>query len=631
MRTIFITALAVCLLAGRPVAAAPLTTEQAAEPSGTLAVSLSPDGRHLASIIFNGTNYGLALHDSANLKATMLQVGKRVQEGLWNFHKAPRDVTWVGNDLLAVDYGIEAETINLQGKKVAELGRSVIGRAGRGDPVSPNLLVYTDEEDDEIALVDARTGASRQFKYPNGKPIQWAFDRQGELRAVTLVNSAFWRDVSTVANWYKPAANAPWQKLAEFKVTDEYWLPLYVPDQPDTLIVSSRLGRDTYALFSYDAKRGVIGDMLAGHPTQDILSVSGIDQGAFERVTTRGMAPQDIWFDPVWAGVQRSVDLALPNRSNRLSGNPKGNVLVFSSGDQDAGTWYLLDMESKAMRLVARKRPATGDAELRPMEILSYAADDGTKVPALLTLPAGRAGAGPLVVLIHGGPTARDYWGWNAEVQLLAAHGYAVFQPQFRGSSGFGRRFEQAGFGQWGLAMQDDITAGVRYLVERGIADPKRVCIVGASYGGYAALWGLVKTPELYQCGVSFAGVADIAFMFSDSSDRVGNKVTRQHMRARIGDVGLNKEQFDQVSPLKHADRIVAPVLLMHGEDDRRVPIAHGQKMRKALELAGKKVEWLAFEDEGHGLRYTRNEIAYYEKLLGFLDKYIGAAAAARR
>lgn len=623
-------ALAVCCLAGRPAQASPLTIEQAVEPTGTLAVSLSPDGKHLASIIYNGTNHGLLLHDTADMSAKLLSFGKRVQEGFWDFHKAPRNVTWVGNDLLAVDYGVEAETINLQGKKVAELGQSVIGPAEGGDPLSTRLLVYTDADDGDMALVDGRSGDSRKFKYPKGKLIQAAFDRKGELRAVTVVNSEFWRDASTVTNWYRPSAGAAWQKLADFKVTDEYWLPVYVPDEPDTIVVSSRLGRDTYALFNFDTARLLIGDMLAGHPTQDILSVGGIDQGAFDRVTTRGMRPQDIWFDPVWSGVQRAVDVVLPNRGNRLSGDPKGKVLVYSSGDQDAGSWYLLDMQSKALRLVARRQPATADADLRPMEIIAYAADDGTEVPAFLTRPAARPGeaAGPLVVLIHGGPTARDYWGWNAEVQLLAARGYTVFQPQFRGSSGFGRRFEQAGFGQWGLAMQDDITAGVRHLVDRKIADPDRICIVGASYGGYAALWGLAKTPGLYRCGVSFAGIADIEFMFNDSSDRVGNKVTRQHMLARIGDVRSNKERFDQVSPLKHADRIVAPVLLMHGEDDERVPIAHSKKMRKALELHGKKVEWLAFEEEGHGLRFIRNETAYYEKLLAFLDKYLGAPAA---
>lgn len=627
-------ALAACSIAGRAAQAEPLTIEQAVDPTGTLAVSLSPDGKHLASIIYNGTNHGLLLHDTADMSAKLLSFGRRVQEGFWNFHKAPRNVTWVGNDLLAVDYGVEAETINLHGKKVAEVGQSVIGPAEGGNLSSTKLLVYTDVDDGDMALTDGRSGESRQFKYPKGKLIQAAFDPKGELRAVTVVNSEFWRDASTVTNWYKPSAGTAWQKLADFKVTDEYWLPVYVPDEPDTIVVSSRLGRDTYALFNFNTRRLAFGDMLAGHPTQDILSVGGIDQGAFERVTTRGMRPQDIWFDPGWSGVQRAVDVALPNRGNRLSGDPKGKVLVSSSSDQDAGSWYLLDMQSKALRLVARRQPASADADLRPMEIIAYAAGDGTQVPAFLTRPAAKpdaaAGAGPLVVLIHGGPTARDYWGWNAEVQLLAARGYAVFQPQFRGSSGFGRRFEQAGFGQWGLAMQDDITAGVRYLVDQKIADPKRICIVGASYGGYAALWGLVKTPELYRCGVSFAGVADIGFMFNDSSDRVGNKVTRQHMLARIGDVRSNKEQFDQVSPLKHADRIVAPVLLMHGEDDERVPIAHSKKMRKALELHGKKVEWLAFEEEGHGLRFIRNEKAYYEKLLAFLDKYIGAPAAAR-
>jgi dipeptidyl aminopeptidase/acylaminoacyl peptidase len=233
-----------------------------------------------------------------------------------------------------------------------------------------------------------------------------------------------------------------------------------------------------------------------------------------------------------------------------------------------------------------------------------------------------------LVVLIHGGPQARDYWGWNEEVQILSTHGYAVFQPQFRGSTGFGRRFEEAGFGQWGRAMQDDITAGVQQLIAQGIADPARICIVGSSFGGYAALWGLVKTPELYQCGVSFAGVSDIEYMFHDGSDRVKSKTTREWMLSRVGDVRSEPGRFDDVSPLKHADKIRAPVLLMHGELDRRVPISHAEKMKASLGKLGKKVEWLTFEDEGHGIFYIRNELTYYSKLLAFLDRYIGSGDA---
>lgn len=610
------------------VQAAPLTLEQAVYPGGAHSVSLSPDGKHLAMVFFNSMDYELQLYDTANGSSKVLASSKRVEEGFWRFTKSPREVRWAGNELLAVDFGVEAESLNLSGKKVADLGESVIGPAERDKPDSPWLLVYTDEDKGEVARVNARTGERRKFSYPSGKVMRWAFDRQGELRAVTVVNSAFWRDVSTVSNWYRPAPNAEWQKLAEFGIADDYWLPMYVPDEPHTLVVTSRQGRDTYAVFSYDTSQRQLGEMMAGHPTLDILSVGGIDQAAFNRVRTRGMRTEEIWFDPLWSGVKQAVDQALPGRVNRLSGNAQGKVLVYSYSDIVPGEWHLLDTATGTMRLLTRRVISTAGVTLRPMEIMQYAADDGLTVPAFLTRPADAARAVPLVVLIHGGPTARDYWEWNPEVQLLAAQGYAVFQPQFRGSSGFGKRFEQAGYGQWGLAMQDDISTGVRQLIAQGIADPKRICIVGASYGGYAALWGLVKTPELYQCGVSFAGVADIEYMLNDSSDSAGDKVTREMMLTRIGDFRVHKEKFDQVSPLKHAGRITAPVLLMHGEDDQRVPIAHGEKMKKALEAKHGQVQWLSFPQEGHGLYYLVSQKRYYQTLLDFLDKHIGKSSS---
>lgn len=619
---------ALCTAALFSASAAPLTLDQALAPGGTLAATISPDGAHVAAILFNGTNYGLVLYDTNSLEARMIQVGSRVQEGFWIFNKAPRDVTWAGPDLLAVDYGIEAESITLSGKHVADLGQEVLGHVRGSDPASPNLLVYTDVEENELAVVNARTGERRPLKHPSGRASNWAFDKNGEPRAVSVASSSFWRDDTTLTNWYKPRPDGEWVKLAEFKITDDIWFPLYMQEREHTLTITSRIGRDTYAIFDYDTQTHTIGEMQAGHPQQDILGVGGVEQASFERVTTGGLLPQQVWLDPAWAGAQQSIDQALPNRINQLSGDPKKNVLVFSYSATDPGSWYLIDMRKGNMREFATAKPSVKEASMRPVEITQYRAADGLTIPAFLTRPQDTGGPQPTVVLIHGGPTARDYWRWNAEVQILASHGYVVFQPQFRGSSGFGKKFEQAGYGQWGLAMQDDITAGVQDLIARGISDPKRICIVGASYGGYAALWGLAKTPQLYRCGVSFAGVADIEYMFRDGSDSNRNKIGRQFLQSQVGDLNANKEQFDSVSPLKHADRIQAPVLLMHGDEDVRVPISHGKKMRRALEALNKPVQWQEFEEEGHGLVYVRNQRLYYETLLNFLDKNTQPAPA---
>ncbi|WP_394781399.1 alpha/beta hydrolase family protein [Undibacterium sp.] len=611
------------------LATGPLTLTEALDPDGIMSARLSPDGKHIAVILFNGLGYSVVLIDSETMVAKTIITSRYVSEGMWSFNKQPRSAIWATNDLLAVDYGIEAESVNLKGDKVASIGDYVIRKADSAQPDSPMLIVYTDAKSHDLALANARTGELTRLDFPmSGKPIGWAFDKSGTLRALTLINSAFWKDAYTVTNWYRADAAANWEKLEESSTVDDYWSPMYVPEQDHTLVISARAGRDTYAVFNYDTKKRQIGEMMAGHPTQDILDVKGLDAPVFESVQTGGMVPQQVWFEPVWNRLQRSVDNALPHHVNRLSGDPAKRVLIFSYSDVDPGAWYVMDVAAMKMTRFGRAKPSIDPARMRPMEILSYKAKDGLSIPAFLTKPADTTGPAPMVVMIHGGPTERDYWEWDENAQLLAAHGYVVFQPQFRGSSGFGRKFEEAGFGQWGLAMQDDVTAGVEYLIAKGIADPKRICIYGASYGGYAALWGLVKTPNLYQCGISFAGVSDLEYMFEDSSDRNSNKISRVVMRARIGDLKLNKEAFDRVSPLKQADRIKVPVLLMHGEDDERVPISHGKKMKRALEDQHKTVEWLTFEKEGHGLHYLRNEASFFTTLFAFLDKYIGPAGA---
>lgn len=613
-----------------PAASAePLTLEELTDPSGMTVATLSPDGRHIAAILFDGLNYGLILVDTETLAVKKLRKGARFSKGFWSYLKAPRDVTWADNEVLAVDYGYDAESMDLEGKKLRTLGESVVGRVGFG-AASGEVIVTKNAHKHKIARCNARTGECTTFWHPPGEPLRYAFDKQGNLRAITLVNSVLFKDATTVSNWYKPADKPTWTKLAEFRVDEDFWVPAYAPDEPDTLVIASRQGRDTRALFHYDTVERRQTEMLAGHPTQDILSYDGIEQAAFDYVATGGMRREQVWFQRDWAAMQKQIDVLLPNRVNILSGDPRRAVLVRSYGDVDPGTWYYFDIAKKSLVTVGKAMTSADPARMRPMEVMSYKAADGLSIPAYLTRPAApTATPAPMVVLIHGGPLARDHWNWDADVQMLASRGYLVFQPQFRGSSGFGRRFEEAGFGEWGKAMQDDITDGVRHLVAQGIADPQRICIVGASYGGYAALWGLVKTPELYRCGISFAGVTDIGHLFSDWTDLRFDKASRQLMKRHIGDSTMSAELFDPVSPLRHAGRIKAPVLLMHGREDERVPIAHGRRMRDALEANNKEVTWVVFNEEGHGLRYRRNQVEYFQAMLDFLGKHLPVAAPA--
>jgi len=600
-----------------------LTLNDALNPMGFQTASLSPDGKHIAGIAFTGINRGIFLIDVDTKKSKIIHSGMWATRGYLQYKKEAHKIFWVGNDLLAVDFGAYSETMDLEGNSVKDIGDTVLGKLNTNLPDSPMLLVRDNFRDDDVSLVNARTGKMTSFSLPGfGTPDNWTFDNHGQLRAISMLNSAFWKDSTTITNWYKPDADKPWVKLAVFKITDNYWFPIAVSDQANSLIVSSNIDRDTRAIFRYDTVRREIAELMAGHPTQDILKVDGINLDLFKSVTTNGMIPQRFWFDPEWNRIQKSVDAALPKQINVISGDIKNRVLVFSYSDIDPGRWFILDVSTMKMSLIIEAKPQIDPAKMRPMEIVNYPSKDGLIIPAYLTRSANAKGMKPAIVLIHGGPWVRDEWAWNEEVQLLADRGYVVFQPQFRGSSGFGLKFLEAGYQQWGKTMQDDITAGVEYLIKEGIADSKRICISGASYGGYAALWGLVKTPDLYQCGISFAGVSDIANMLEDSSDTSRDKIAREIYRNRVGDLAANKKLFDEVSPVKHADRIKVPLLLMHGEDDQRVPIVHSKKMMSALDADHKIYEWLSFEEEGHGLTYVKNSYLYYQTVFKFLDKY---------
>jgi dipeptidyl aminopeptidase/acylaminoacyl peptidase len=261
--------------------------------------------------------------------------------------------------------------------------------------------------------------------------------------------------------------------------------------------------------------------------------------------------------------------------------------------------------------------------ERRPFEL---DASDGVKLHGYLTLPQGREPKRlPLVVLPHGGPHGiYDDWRFDEEAQLLASRGYAVLQLNFRGSGGYGRRFIESGYRQWGARMQQDLSEATRAAIERGFADQKRVCIYGASYGGYAALMGAVRDPDLYRCAIGYAGVYDLRMMYQ----RGDIQQTLFGERYLALAIGSDANELAQRSPVAQVEKIKAAIMLIHGGQDRRVPIAHANAMRKALDGRHYKYEWFTEATEGHGFYREDHRIELYQRMLAFLDAQIGAKAA---
>ncbi|NVJ58779.1 MAG: S9 family peptidase [Gammaproteobacteria bacterium] len=276
--------------------------------------------------------------------------------------------------------------------------------------------------------------------------------------------------------------------------------------------------------------------------------------------------------------------------------------------------YYHMSTEDYKLVPLGSTNPKLAKFDHLPMKTVSYTARDGLIIPAFLTMPNAKK-LPPLIVYPHGGPWSHDEWGFDNYVQFFANRGYAVFQPQFRGSTGYGYQHEQKGYGQWGYAIQDDITDGVKWLIDKKLVDPKRICIVGASFGGYAAAMGLVKTPKLYKCGVSIAGVLDLEQDLRDLENYL--------FGSRFKITSNNKETAEEVSPFHQADKIKSPFLLIHGTNDSVVPVQHSQKMFEKLTELNRPVTYLELKDGEHWRSNEKHEIATFNALESFLSKHL--------
>ena len=309
-----------------------------------------------------------------------------------------------------------------------------------------------------------------------------------------------------------------------------------------------------------------------------------------------------------------------------VSQSVDGNQQILEvSSDIQPPVYYYHDRAKWALARVLESRPGLGPQNLAPMQRITYRSRDGLAISGYLTLPRGVEPKNlPVVVNVHGGPWSRDLIQWDPEVQVLANRGFAVLQINFRGSTGFGKELLEAGYREWGQKIQDDISDGVQWLIANGTADPDRIGIMGGSYGGYATLVGLTKTPKLYRAGAAYASVTDIGFLISD--DKWYDWGYKWHETMVGGERG-DQERLRQASPLRNVANVRVPVLLGHGEDDQRVHVRQSRRMAEALRKAGKEVQYLEFPNEIHGFRLEANRVQWYEALVAFFEKNLAPRA----
>ncbi|CAG1012169.1 acylaminoacyl-peptidase [Burkholderiales bacterium] len=543
-----------------------------------------------------------------------------------------RQYLWKGNDYLVYlkdnggDENFHVYVVDRQGKGTRELTPFDKVRAGIINPLvdsDEELLVGLNKRNPQLFDVyrlNVRTGELKLEVENPGGVSQWVADHDGKVRAAiktdgvnqTLLYRATEKDA------FKPVLTTDFRSSMS---------PAFFTFDNQRLYAMSNIGRDRQAAVEFDPATAKEVKVIYEHPEVD---VSALRYSPKRKVLTAAgyitAKAERHFFDPEFETIYHRVKKALPNyQIDFVSVDRAEQVMTLAAtSDRSRGTYYLYERQGDKLTKLADLSPWLAEDKLAQMSPIQYKSRDGLTINGYLTLPPGKPAKNlPVVINPHGGPWARDVWRFNPEVQFLANRGYAVLQMNFRGSTGYGRKFWEASFKQWGKTMQDDVSDGVKHLVAQGIADPKRVCIYGGSYGGYATLAGLAFSPELYACGVDYVGVSNL-FTFLKTIPPYW-KPYLDMLHEMVGHPEKDKALLEATSPVMHADKMRAPLLVAQGAKDPRVNIDESNQIVAALKKKGVDVPYLVKENEGHGFSNEENRFEFYEAMEKFLARHLGS------
>ncbi|TNE57258.1 MAG: S9 family peptidase [Alphaproteobacteria bacterium] len=609
-------------------------------------VEISPTGKYLATVRWSGGTANLTIYNLAPapgeepVKGLSLDFSDSVEEKI-------RFVRWFNDERVGVAVSFEHErwdqetletrlmSITADLSDVRQIPKLPKNRSSFVAQMQDQVLDYLPDDPDHILMEFDRNGLGQELNvyrvnvndgtmegvaFGNEEVVSYIADREGHVRfkyAVQEVNNQVFKRVL----YYRSGDDKSWSVFQEIG-KGEIFEPRIVgfANQPNVLYVR-RLSDEGYDdLYTYNLTTRLYGSKVFG--------VEGIDVGSLvsDDYTRRVLGvsyavdyAKIAYFDGQIASLQEAMDGVLRGTQNLIVGwdRSRTKFVIFATGPQHPGTYYIFDAATNNLsKLFDRYAYEFKPQDLTPVEPISYQARDGVTIPGYLTRRGGN-GPMPMVVMPHGGPNQRDFQVYDYFAQFLASRGYAVLQPNFRGSSGYGAAFEEAGFGEWGLLMQDDVTDGVQAMIDRGIADPSRICIFGWSYGGYAALMGAVKTPDLYKCVVSGAPVTDLRRILQENSKYKFSGLDQVNVGKYWKDAGKLRD----TSPINNADLIRVPVLLIHGDKDLSVDVGHSKRMFSKLKGNGQDNKLVILKDGNHHLALERNRVKALKEIESFLKK----------